>query len=46
MPSGTPDIDDTATRPILSPETLPAAAQLEVSKVEEEDATGVVFTPE
>ncbi|ORX38723.1 hypothetical protein BD324DRAFT_577826 [Kockovaella imperatae] len=47
MPSDIPERQGTpGTPPKLSPSTLPAAADLEVSKVEEEDVTGVVFSPE
>ena len=35
-----------STPPKLSPSTLPEAEDLEVSKVEEEGATGVTFKPE
>ena len=34
------------TPPQLSPSTLPQAEELEVSMVEAEDVTGVIFTPE
>ena len=43
---GEQDQDGTRTPPLLSPSLLPQDEVPEVSMVEQEDVTGVTFTPE